>query len=261
MRLIGRRLVVNSARAAALHNSLVLMNADGTGRSTLFNDEKENAVAPVWSPRSDRIAFGLGGYFRGNVVEAKVAVIGPDGKGFRTITPSGKGNFGFPSWSPDGKRVVLRFAEPRSKGLAIVDTGTGKMTPLTSGSWNDNFPAWSPRGDLIVFASDRDGDWELYTIRPDGSSLKRLTRSPGNDAHPAWSPDGRWIAFSSARGGFKDESVLWAGNAQPHGDIFVMRSDGTDVRQLTDDAFEDAPPAFDPHPRATSPQTRQYRRL
>ena len=255
----GRRMVVNSARAAALHNSLILMSADGTGRSTLFNDDKESAVAPIWSPRGDRIAFGLGGYFRGNALEAKVAVIGPDGKGFRTVTPSGHGNFGFPSWSPDGKRVVLRFAEAGSKGLAIVDADSGMMTSLTSGSWDDNFPAWSPKGDFIVFASNRDGDWELYTIRSDGSNLKRVTRSPGNDAHPAWSPDGRWIAFSSARRGFKDESVLWAGNAQPYGDIFVMRADGTDVRQLTDDAFEDATPAFEPYKRATSPPVRHYR--
>jgi TolB protein len=55
----GRRLVTNSAHAAALHNSLVVMNADGTNRSVLFDDPTESAVAPVWSPRGDRIAFGL----------------------------------------------------------------------------------------------------------------------------------------------------------------------------------------------------------
>jgi Tol biopolymer transport system component len=31
---------------------------------------------------------------------------------------------------------------------------------------------------------------------------------------------------------------------QGAGDIFVVRFDGSDVRQLTDDAFEEATPAF-----------------
>jgi TolB protein len=124
---------------------------------------------------------------------------------------------------------------------------SGDTTALPSGAWTDTFPAWSPRGDRILFTSDRDGDWELYTMRPDGSDLKRLTRSPGNDAHAAWSFDGEWIAFASARGGFKDEMPVGEGGGQGAGDIFVMRADGSDVRRLTDDAFEEATPAFAPN--------------
>ena len=134
----------------------------------------------------------------------------------------------------------------------VVDVASGSMTPLTAGPQNDNFPAWSPKGDRILFASDRDGDWELYTIRSDGGDLKRLTNSPGNDAHATWSLDGEWIAFASARGGFKDEMPVGEGGGQGAGDIFVMRADGSDVRQLTDDAFEEATPAFAPSRTATS---------
>jgi len=36
------------------------------------------------------------------------------------------------------------------------------------------------------------------------------------------------------------------GGGQGAGDIFVMRFDGTDVRRLTDDAFEEATPTFAP---------------
>jgi TolB protein len=79
--------------------------------------------------------------------------------------------------------------------------------------------------------------------------LQRLTHSPGNDAHCAWSPDGKWIAFTSARGGFNDESALHPYNAQPYGHIYVMRADGSDVRQLTDGQFEEATPSFIPFPK------------
>jgi hypothetical protein len=42
------------------------------------------------------------------------------------------------------------------------------------------------------------------------------------------------------RQGFKDEGVLHPGNPQGSGDLYVMRSDGSDVRILTDNPFEEA---------------------
>jgi TolB protein len=247
----GRRLMTNTAYAGQFKNTILVMNADGTNRRAVFEHPNQNALAPVWSPAGDRIAFGLGAFFAGGRagMSAHLAVIAADGSGLKMLT-SGEGNYGFPSWSPDGNRLVARSSgAPGSKGLVIVDVASGSMTPLTAGPQNDNFPAWSPKGDRILFASDRDGDWELYTIRPDGRDLTRLTNSPGNDAHATWSLDGEWIALASARGGFKDEMPVGEGGGQGAGDIFVMRADGSDVSQLTDDAFEEATPAFAPRSR------------
>jgi Tol biopolymer transport system component len=109
----------------------------------------------------------------------------------------------------------------------------------------DNFPLWSPRGDLIMFSRLAAGDYDIYTIKPDGTGLKRLTNSHGNDAHQAWSPDGEQIVFASSRLGFKDEGV-YTDAPQPYGELFVMRFDGSDVRQLTDNQWEDGTPAWQP---------------
>ena len=54
------------------------------------------------------------------------------------------------------------------------------------------------------------------------------------------------MAFSSVRGGFKDEAALNPGNPQASGDLYVMRADGTDVRALTDNPFEEATPGWAP---------------
>jgi TolB protein len=243
----GRKLAVNNGYAGNSHNSILVMNADGSDRRTIFGDPKASAVGPVWSPDGGRIAFGLGGFFLAarDGSPAHIGVVAGDGSALQMLT-EGAGNYGFPSWSPDGKRVVCRSTVGMATHLVIVDVETRKVAALTSGPATDSLPSWSPKGDVIVFASDRDGDWELYSIKPDGTDLKRLTNSKGNDTHVSWSSDGRWIAFASARGGFKDEIPIGEGGGQGAGDIFVMRADGGEVTQLTDDAFEEATPAFAP---------------
>jgi Tol biopolymer transport system component len=244
---VGDRLVYNDRTAAILRNSIWVMNSDGSRRKLLFKDAEKSALAPVWSPRGDKIAFGYGLYFQtilGPAV-ADIAVIDTDGTGLKVLT-DGKANHGFPSWAPDGKRLVYRSSDGKTGGLFILDIATGKTTELKTSSTRVNFPAWSPTGDLIAFTSYLDGDYEICTLKSDGTGEKRLTHSPGNDAHCAWSPDGKWIAFVSQRGGFKDEVALYPYNGQAYGKIYVMRSDGSDVRQITDDAYEHGTPSFVP---------------
>jgi TolB protein len=244
----GARLVVNDQKAASLRNSVVLFNADGSGRKVVFGNPERNALAPAFSPAGDRIAFGVGQFFQTaqGAATADIAVIGAEGGAEPEILTRGGGNFGFPSWSPDGKRIVYRAAGADRNGLYIVDVATRAVTKLIEGESHANFPKWSPRGDRIAFTADIDGNYEVYTIAPDGSGLKRVTNRPGNDAHNAWSPDGEWIAFTSEAGGFKDESPIHPYNPQAYGDIFVVRADGSDVRMLTDDQFEDGTPSWIP---------------
>jgi len=54
----------------------------------------------------------------------------------------------------------------------------------------------------------------------DGSGLTNLTNNPAGDGQPVWSPDGSKILFVSDRDG-NDE-------------IYVMKADGSDPTNLTD---------------------------
>ncbi len=221
---------------SAGNTSVEIMSDRGGDKRTLFHREGFSAYSAVWSPSGDEIALSVGRYFRApGLPSAQIALIKPDGSNFRLIVDD-KVNNGFPTWSRDGGRLVFK----RGRQLVTMSLADRTMTPLTDGAHYDNFPQWSPVGDQIMFTSNRDGDFELYTVRHDGTDRRRLTNVRGNDAHSSWCSDGNWIVFSSARHGFKDEMALYDGVPQPYGEIFAMRADGSDVRQLTDNKWEDA---------------------
>jgi quinol monooxygenase YgiN len=241
---------------STLGATLLIAKTGANAADVLYQDKNRNVMAPSWSPGGDKIIFGIGvhnlffNFFNGLVLEpadrteggAQIAMINPDGTGFHEVT-SGASNSGFPSMAPDGKRFVYRSFGPDGQGLRIMNLETKAVTTLTEGY--DNFPLWSPRGDLIMFSRQAQGAYEIYTIKPDGTGVKRLTFAKGNEAHQGWSPDGESIVFATSRMGFKDEASYTDG-PQPYGELFVMRYDGTNIQQLTDNQWEDGTPAWQP---------------
>ncbi|HET6661587.1 MAG TPA: DPP IV N-terminal domain-containing protein [Rubrobacter sp.] len=76
--------------------------------------------------------------------------------------------------------------------------------------------SWSPNGKKIAFSlfvrRNKTGG-QIFTMNADGSNQKNLTKQT-HSSSPAWSPDGKKIVF------LRD-------------DIYVMKSDGTKVKRLT----------------------------
>ncbi len=238
------------------NSSKLMLTESGQPARSILERKHELILGPQWSPAGDAIMFGIGQFSAfldfaiGNEKPidpvnggAQIASIKADGSGFHQIT-SGPNNNGFPAYSPDGKRIVYRTMGPQGDGLRIMNLENHSVSVLTKDY--DNFPVWSPRGDLIAFVRRVAGDFEVFSIHPDGTNLRRLTNSRGNEAHLAFSPDGEKILFSSTRMGFKDE-CMYTLAPQPYGELFVMRYDGTQVEQLTDNQWEDAGPSWQPH--------------
>ena len=119
--------------------------------------------------------------------------------------------------------------------MAFDPTGAEPPRQLTLNTFPDLEPTVSPDGTRIAFTSTREGgDQEIYIMYADGSGVKRLTFSPGEDRPGTFSPDGTKLAFQSAR--FPAAS----GPGHSSLEIFTMDIDGTDVRRMTNNNFQDS---------------------
>jgi Tol biopolymer transport system component len=160
-------------------------------------------------------------------------------------------------FSPDGKTIIFQ-AEEKETGnpfyqIFTMDLATGRTRRVSTGVGKTTCSFFSPDGKKIIFASshldpearaqyaeelrlreedrrlnrhrrytwDFDPYMSIFEADPDGSHLKRLTDAKGYNAEGSYSPDGKHIVFCSNRGGEKDR------------ELYVMDSDGKNVRQLT----------------------------
>lgn len=232
-----------------------VVNRDGSDRRQVYPGI---AFSTSWDPNRPGVIYtSTGPTFateETNVDIISIAVDGAGGPVVRKLTTNGKNN-AFPALSPDGKWVVFRSGRSGHKNLYIMDAvegETGGLARLTDGLWTDTMCAWSPLGDWIAFASDRSnpgsGSFELYLIHPNGTGLRKLVQSgsAGRANHPYFSPDGQSIVFTSDYGAVSAEPISNAHHYQPYGEIFTVKLDGSDLRRLTHNSYEDGTPAWGP---------------
>lgn len=123
---------------------------------------------------------------------------------------------------------------------------------LTSADGYDAEGTVSPDGEKIVFTSTRDGDLEIYTMNLDGSNQTRLTHELGYDGGAFFSPDSQWIVYRASHPSTPEaieayQTLIAQNLVRPDDlEIWVMRADGTEKRQITDLGGANWAPFFHP---------------
>ncbi len=124
---------------------------------------------------------------------------------------------------------------------------------ITNHPADDGDPQWSPDGEYISFLSNRNSPlnfscsgasdeckYKLFIIKPNGAGLKQITKEW--TFSPSWSPNNKQIVFLGA---FKSELSPNPNDPFLY-DIFVVNSDGTNLRNLTNSPGYYSDPVWSP---------------
>lgn len=198
-----------------------------------------DAVQPSWSPNGHRIAYwGL----QPGSGQRDIWTMPAQGGPAVPVTNDDALDWN-PLWSPDGK--YLYFASNRGGSMnfwrVLIDEKTGE----TKGEPES---VTTPSGYSHHLSFSRDGSRMAYVQRNETQNLHRIALDPikqqtvgdaetviqGTEyvSEPDISPAGDWLVYSSQ--GERQE------------DIYLIKTDGSARRQLTNDRFNDRSPRWSP---------------
>ncbi|MFN8401760.1 MAG: DPP IV N-terminal domain-containing protein [Anaerolineales bacterium] len=218
--LSGRIAILNVSRK---YTKIALLDLQTSKIQNIQNPELDRAFdAFSWSPDGKWIV--VGGLFP-EFQNSHLLLMSPDGDSINLSSyPQGAN----PDWSPNGKQIIYNS----TKGFAIFDITGERTFQLTYPTGLAYYPAWSPDGTSVAYVYNQntsssemfDKKWELWIVNSNGKDARPvisdfpIVRSPLD-----WSPDSKYITFISLDG--KASNMC--------GDIYIVKSDGTDLTRLT----------------------------
>ena len=173
--------------------TIIVMNADGSGRETIIN----HWGSPRWSPRGNRIAsigaergislYDLATGKERNILAARTTCF---------MALASRPTVGDMLWRTDGGVYLATLDEPTMKAMC-ASCSRGREVDHSS---------WSPTAarSSSLEATQRDETVRLYFMDMDiemtGPTLLRGQDPDRHNTNPDWSPDGKTIIFAAGAG-------------------------------------------------------------
>jgi len=187
---------------------------------------------PAFSPDGRQIAYFWDGE---NRVKGDLYVQLVGGEKPLRLTHTSAGSICCADWSPDGQQIVFGRCDDHGGSIFIIPALGGserKLTDVVCLEERAGFPQWTADGKSLVLADSCAPDAAapgivVFSLR---TGEKRCLHAPptgdDGDIDPVLSPDQKTVAFQR-----------WAKGA---GDIYTVALSGGNLRQLTDEAFDEA---------------------
>lgn len=174
----GEQIVFARTSTRTFQNTIVVMNADGSGTPMTLTDDSWDSYGAFYTPDGQNIV----NYSQNGGLVAAVWIMHSDGTDLLRLTQAPLE--GFPSdVSPDGKHLLVgnhgNSPAVLSNDIFVMNLNGIKLKRLThlAQTHHDVYGGYSPDGTKIVFASDRlstDSSLDLFVMNGDGSNIHRI---------------------------------------------------------------------------------------
>jgi Tol biopolymer transport system component len=210
----------------AISDGLVVMRADGTDRRMIV----PISGAFSWSPDGKRIAYAT--------YDGRLRVATVDGATKDTIVGK-QDSIGNVLWSPDGRSIAFTAAQPQG-GRAAEVLSLANGSAHTVAKPQDEPLAWSPDSkSLALFRAPADTAQQIVVASADGRSVRQITHEDPTSGIANALP-GPVLTWS------RTNTLFFQHVAGSDLELMSINSNGTALRQLTNNHVDDQSPAWSP---------------
>jgi len=248
-----------------INNNDNLFITDLKGNISQITNHPNKDSGPVMSPDSKYIVFSSE-----RVGWWKIWLMKIEDKSFKQLSASSYAAYSA-SWSPDGQNIVYVTTDKASQDIFIMKPNGKQQVNLTNNKKDDVTPSWEKDG-KIYYATKLNGFYQIARMNPDGSQKEIITNDKSNKLMPQLSNNNKTLLYYGdkygnteiftyqidnkiekrltnnplvdrrARWSFDDKKIVFErGNKGDNHHIFIMDSDGNNVKQLTSSGYNYAP--------------------
>jgi serine/threonine protein kinase len=231
----GKQIAFGRFHLSGTEDELLLANADGSNERPLVKIEEPawlSGAGPAWSPDGTMLAIGYGSE---GMRPAIISIA--DGK-LKTLTSRHWVYVGRVNWFSDGRGLVFTAREQALGALQIWEQPypQGEVRRITNDLSSYGFYSLALTADASGLVSIQGDPGSNIWIAPDGEASRATAVTARKNVQEgyfnlAWTADGR---------------VVFDSNQNIKGSIRIVGADGSNPRELTDDAADDYAPEVSP---------------